>query len=148
MAASVRPISGENPGATVRHASLQVPETVTNVTKHEAENTKSVTILNRIITLETTSTGRQIVYEVDQRHVQILRREFGLDGPSVKGVTSPCDKSQKYLEVRPLANQDATLFRSGTMRLVYIAADLPQLQFPAHKPAYHAPTYERKICHF
>ena len=49
---------------------------------------KSIRILNRIV--EWRKEG--ILYEADQRHVEICMKEMGLDESS-REVTTPCDKS-------------------------------------------------------
>ncbi len=87
---------------------------------------KSVRIPNRIVSWN----ERGIQYEPDQRHVEIVIKALGLEkGKSVVtlGAKDKLDTdSEKILE-----GAAATLYRSLTMRLSYLAQDRPDIQFHA-----------------
>ena len=96
---------------------------------------KHVSILNRLIDLTNENGVRKITYEPDPRHVDLLLQHLQLDGPNVRPVSTPGEKKGDYLDDTPLSPEDSTMFRSCTMRLAYLAVDLPHLQFVANRLA-------------
>ncbi len=96
----------------------------------EPTDDKSVRILARIVSWN----ERGIQYEPDQRHVEIVVKALGLQkGESVvmPGAKEKLDTdSEKALE-----GSAATLYRSLTMRLSYLAQDRPDIQFSCKKTA-------------
>ncbi|CAK0826515.1 unnamed protein product [Prorocentrum cordatum] len=94
---------------------------------------KHVTILNRLVDLNDAS--RVVSLEPDPRHVDLLRGLVGFDGRS-KSVTTPADKRLEDMhDEEPLGRGQATAFRSATMRLAYLAADVPVYGFSANRLA-------------
>ena len=102
----------------------------------EPEDDKTITILNRLITVETSGV-RRILYEPDPRHAEILIKGNGLitSKNRSRAVTSPGEKGGDYYDVREIEGEQATVYRSQTMRLSFLAQDLPHLQFAANKTA-------------
>ena len=71
--------------------------------------------------------------EPDQRHVDIVLREHGLDDSRSKGVDTPRVKkseSQVFagLESPPLDREGVRLYRSGAMRISYLGQDRADVQ--------------------
>ena len=94
---------------------------------------KHVTILNRLVDLNDAS--QVVSLEPDPRHVDLLRGLVGFDGRS-KSVTTPADKRLEDMhDEEPLGRGQATAFRSATMRLAYLAADVPVYGFSANRLA-------------
>ena len=56
---------------------------------------KTISLLNRIITLEVDAGRRRVVYEPDPRHIELLLHQFGF-GKKTKGVATPSEKSKEY----------------------------------------------------
>ena len=96
---------------------------------------KTISLLNRIITLEVDAGRRRVVYEPDPRHIEILLHQFGFGNKKAKGVATPSEKSKEYGDTTLLDESLHTNFRSGTMRLSYVSMDLPHLQQAANKTA-------------
>jgi histone deacetylase 1/2 len=71
--------------------------------------------------------------EADLRQAEKLLRDFKLDGPGVKAAASPGVKAtREQLDVdQPLEKHKATPYRAVVARANYLAADRPELQFPA-----------------
>ena len=46
---------------------------------------KTISLLNRMITLEVDAGRRRVVYEPDPRHIEILLHQFGFGGKKAKG---------------------------------------------------------------
>ncbi len=90
----------------------------------EQSDDKSVRILNRIVSWN----ERGIQYEPDQRHVEIVVKTLGLE--KGKSVVTPGakDKNTETFD-KSLEGAQATLYRSLTMRLSYLAQDRPDIQF-------------------
>ncbi len=90
----------------------------------EPHDDKSVRILNRIVTWS----ERDIMYEPDQRHVEIVIKALGLE--KGKSVVTPGEnvKADPDLD-KPLESATSTLYRSLTMRLSYLAQDRPDIQY-------------------
>ena len=98
-----------------------------------AADDKHVTILNRLVDLKDDS--RVVTLEPDPRHVDLLRGLVGFDGRS-KSVTTPADKRLEDMhDEEPLSRVQATAFRSATMRLAYLAADVPVYGFSVNRLA-------------
>ena len=95
---------------------------------------KHCTILNRLIDSTVGEDGSVITYEPDPRHVDLLEH-MGLEGAKVKGVSTPGEKSGTYYDETELEKSNVTLHRSCVMRLAYLSADLPHLQFCANRLA-------------
>ena len=69
---------------------------------------------------------RRVSVEPDSRHAQLLIKELGLQG--AKGVDMPMEKRSAEQQFRdwespPLDAARAKLYRSGTMRVAYLAQD-------------------------
>ena len=101
----------------------------------EEGDDRHISVLNRLISFETVDGQRQIVYEPDPRHGEILIRQFGLDKSNARGVTTPGEKAGDYYHDEKLTGVEASEYRSYTMRLGYLAQDMPHLQFAANKVA-------------
>ena len=87
-------------------------------------------ILNRIARYVPQNKSNNMAMEIepDQRHVDILLREHGLDGLRSKGLDTPRVKkseSQVFagLESPLLDREGVSLYRSGTMRISYLGQD-------------------------
>ena len=85
-------------------------------------------ILNRIVRYVPQNKSNKMAMEIepDQRHVDILLREHGLDDFRSKGVDTPRVKkseSQVFagLELHPLDREGVRLYRSGTLRISYLS---------------------------
>ena len=96
---------------------------------------KHCTIMNRLIDFTVSEDGPVITYEPDPRHVDLLLEYMGLEGAKVKGVSTPGEKSGTYNDETELEMSNVTLYRSCVMRLAYLSADLPHLQFCANRLA-------------
>ena len=91
----------------------------------ESGDDKSARVLNRIVTME----DEQIIIEADQRHVEIVVRELGLD--EAKGVRTPGIKDPPTSEEidEALGPAEAKRFRSVAARLNFLASDRPDVQY-------------------
>ena len=96
---------------------------------------KHCKILNRLVSLEVSNGIRQLTYEVDPRHVDLLIRGMGFEKGRTKAVTTPAERKDANYNTEPLPQEVVTSFRSGAMRLNFIGADLPHLQFSANVSA-------------
>ena len=101
----------------------------------DGSSQQEAVILNRIVrNVPPNSTNRMAMeIETDQRHVDILLREHGLDDSRSKGVDTPRVKkseSQVFagLESLPLDREGVRLYRSGTMRISYLGQDRADVQ--------------------
>ena len=95
----------------------------------------SIRILNRIV-----EWGKQgILYEADQRHVEICLREMGIEESS-REVATPCDKSLEDKknanalksceeEEEKLESCAATRYRGMTAGINYLGQDRSEIQF-------------------
>ena len=86
-----------------------------------------VTVLNRLVDFLWIDGVPTLTYEPDSRHADLLARQVGMTGQKVKGVGAPGEKRGDYYDTTALAGSLVTVFRSCTMRLAYLAADLPHL---------------------
>ena len=80
--------------------------------------------------------------EADGRHVEVLRASLNLDGSAAKGVDTPRVKRSEAeafaaLQEPKLNPRDTTTYRSGTMRLSYLAQDRADVQEAAKCLAQH-----------
>ena len=96
---------------------------------------KHISILNRLVSFETIDGVNRISYEPDPRHAEILVKNFGLNGGQTRGVSTPGEKSGDYWNPQPLEGPQVSEYRSCTVRLGYLAQDLPHLQLVANKVA-------------
>ena len=96
---------------------------------------KHISLLNRLITLEFVGGKRRITLEPDPRHVDLIIKGMGLRPGRSKGVSTPGCKSDDNYNTQPLEGDQATSYRSLTMRLMFLSLDLPHLQFVANKTA-------------
>ena len=92
-------------------------------------------ILNRIVRYMPPNKASRMAMEMepDQRHVDILLREHGLDDSRSKGVDTPRVKkseSQVFagLESPPLDREGVRLYRSGAVRISYLGQDRADVQ--------------------
>ena len=104
-----------------------------------AHHKLEITILNRVLTWRVADAakglGEMITYEADQRHADILMRDYGLEPGKSKGKQVPWDKPS-YIGKHPLAGPLLTAaasrrFKSSCMRHLFLALDRPDLQFVA-----------------
>ena len=91
---------------------------------------KEIRLLNRIIAWE----NDHIRYEADQRHSEILIKEFALEGS--KGVETPgvnenrlCDDEEDNTE--PLPANQVTKYRAAAARCNFLGLDRPDVQYAA-----------------
>ena len=108
----------------------------------EAGDDHHVSILNRLVDCRRLNGVETIDYESDQRHADLIVSQLGLDKSKAKGLSTPGEKRGDYYDMEPLQKDLVTTYRSCTMRLAYLAADLPMLQFSANRLArgMNAPT--------
>jgi len=94
----------------------------------ESKDDKAVRILNRIVTW----TEDGLKYEPDQRHVDIILQQLGLDSKS-KSLSSPMLKPAEVKEEAggddDLERNKATMYRALTARGLYLAQDRSDIQF-------------------
>ena len=100
----------------------------------EHEDDKHTTVLNRLIDFTEIDKVEAIIYEPDPRHVDLLQQHVGMSGKS-KGVGTPGEKKGDYYDNTPLEKDAVTMYRSCTMRLTFLAADVPHLQFAGNRLA-------------
>jgi len=85
-----------------------------------------VCMLNRII--EYDKARDEITYEPDPRHAQIAIEQLGMKG--CKGVSTPgTTETGDDIECDTLSPMETALYRSATMRVCYLAQDIPAIQF-------------------
>ena len=96
----------------------------------ESHDLKEIRLLNRVIAW----TPSCIRYEADQRHGEILIKEFGLIGS--KGVDTPsshdhriCDDDEDNTE--PLDPSLVTKYRAAAARCNFLGLDRPDIQYSA-----------------
>ena len=82
----------------------------------------SIVILNRLVTW----TDKGIEMEADPRHVDLLLQEVGCEGSKV---TTPLIKEriEEALTSEELDEETSAMYRSASMRLVYLSQDRPDL---------------------
>ena len=96
----------------------------------DGSSQQEAVILNRIVRHVPPNSNRMAMeIEPDQRHVDILLREHGLDDSRSKGVDTPRVKkseSQVFegLESPPLDREGVRLYRSGAMRISYYGMEI------------------------
>ena len=80
----------------------------------------SIVILNRLVTW----TGKCIELEADPRHVALLIQEVGCEGSKV---STPLVKEriEETLNSEEVSEEQATMYRSASMRLAYLSQDRP-----------------------
>ena len=107
---------------------------VVSVISHGSLQQEAV-ILNRIVRYVPSNEANRMATEIepDQRHVDILLREHGLNDSRSKGVDTPRVKkseSQVFagLESSPLDREGVRLYRSGVMRISYLGQDRADVQ--------------------
>ena len=100
----------------------------------EAGDDHHITLLNRLVDFTVEDGVETIRYEPDPRHVELVCQQVGI-GPRSKGVSTPGEKQGDYFDEEPLGKADTTLFRSCVMRMAFVAADLPNLQFSGNRMA-------------
>jgi len=96
-----------------------------------------VRILNRLVTWVIGERGEldEIHWEPDPRHVEILRRQCGLQENS-KSVVSPGAKDCRQVLEGPECDEPTSrLFKSVCMRLAYLASDRPDICFTSKEAA-------------
>ena len=91
---------------------------------------QSIDILNRLVSW----TSRGIELEADPRHVDIILKEVGCEGAKVTTALVK-EKIEQVEEAEPLSSEDASWYRSVSMRLAYLSQDRPDLQVPAKELA-------------
>lgn len=91
---------------------------------------QSIDILNRLVSW----TDRGIELEGDPRHAEIIIREMGCAGGKI---TTPLVKErvEEVDDAEPLSPNDASKYRSVSMRLAYLSQDRPDLQVLAKELA-------------
>ena len=101
----------------------------------DGSSQQEAVILNRIVRYVPPNATNRMAMEIepDQRHVDILLREHGLDDSRSKGVDTPRVKkseSQVFagLESLPLDREGVRLYRSGVMRISYLGQDRADVQ--------------------
>ena len=101
-----------------------------------AGDAPEVRCLNRIFRWvpETDSSPAAIELEADPRHQQIIKKQLGLMNSS-KGVVTPGVKASSPELGENLVGEDATSFRSLTMRSSYLAEDRPEMRFAVREIA-------------
>jgi hypothetical protein len=101
----------------------------------DAKDKKEIIILGRIVRWEPWG----ISYRADPKHRKLIAEYFGLDANSRKlttngskdeGISTTSRGNIHYLE-EELGNDEKTSFRAVAARLNYLAADCPDVQFPA-----------------
>ena len=82
----------------------------------------SIVILNRLVTW----TDKGIELEADPRHVALLIQKVGCEGSKV---STPLVKEriEEALNSEELSEEQATMYRSASMRLAYLSQDRPDL---------------------
>ena len=95
---------------------------------------KHVLVLNKLIDFRDSGGERVVTLEPDPRHMDLLRKTCGPSAKS-RAVTT----ADNYDEALLSANE-ATAFRSSTMRLAFVAADIPVPAFVATRLGLAKPT--------
>ena len=96
----------------------------------ESHDLKEIRLLNRIIAW----TPECIRYEADQRHSEILIKQFGLTGS--KGVDTPSSHENRITEdeednTEPLDPSLVTKYRAAAARCNFLGLDRPDVQYAA-----------------
>ena len=99
---------------------------------------QEIVCLNRILRWcnEDTTGPERIEYEADPRHAEIYISQLGLNDRT-KSFAQPGTKvTGDWLDDgAEISGQDRVLYRSSTMRLVYLGLDRPEIQFAAKECA-------------
>ena len=123
------------------HAQLQAHLVVKirGVLGPDPADTHEIVCLNRIVRWCTDAAGHErIEYECDPRHQQLVVEHLGLAAQRTKPVTTPGVKGDTGdNDDSELNRQGSALYRSICMRINYMAADRPDLQFAAKEAARH-----------
>ena len=93
----------------------------------ESQNDEHVTVLKRLIDIQDIAGVPTIAYEPDPRHIGLLIEQMGLQDNRSKGFGTRGEMKSYYFD-----ETDATLYRSGMMRLGYVGADCSDLQFASN----------------
>ena len=101
----------------------------------ERGDDKHITILNRLVDMEVINGVQTITYEPDPRHVDLVIKHMSMIGSKVKSVSTPGEKRGDYHDQTSLDKAQATMYRSCTMRIAYLSADLPHLQHSSNRMA-------------
>ena len=91
---------------------------------------QSIDILNRLVSW----TSRGIELEADPRHADIILREVGCEGAKVTTALVK-ERIEEVEGAEPLTSEDASWYRSVSMRLAYLSQDRPDLQVLAKELA-------------
>ncbi|CAE7686814.1 GIP, partial [Symbiodinium sp. CCMP2456] len=91
---------------------------------------QSIDILNRLVSW----ISRGIELEADPRHVDIILREIGCEGAKVTTALVK-ERIEEVENAEPLSSEDASWYRSVSMRLAYLSQDRPDLQVLAKELA-------------
>ena len=83
----------------------------------------SIVILNRLVTW----TDKGIELEADPRHVALLIQEVGCEGSKVSTPLVKERIEEEALNSEELSEEQATMYRSASMRLAYLSQDRPDL---------------------
>ncbi len=101
----------------------------------EGAEMQELVVLNRIVRHVPAKglQGEAMEMEADLRHAEVLLRQYGLDEERTKKAETPrAKKTQEQAfadaESEVLSRQEATAYRSATMRLSYMAQDRGDLQ--------------------
>ena len=96
----------------------------------EESDQKEISILGRRVAWRTWG----ISYEADPRHRKLITEYFGFDATSRKLTTNgskEVDGQNEDKEEIELSTEEQTSFRAVAARLNFLAADCPDIQFPA-----------------
>ena len=102
----------------------------------QAIGDKHVAILNRLIDVQDNGGEPVVTLEPDRRHVHLLREACGLSATPLAVTTLGNNNLVNYDQML-LSASKATSFRSSTMRLAFVAADIPVFAFVARRLARH-----------
>ena len=103
----------------------------------EKNDGKHISVLNRLLSTETVDGVSCLTYEPDPRHAGTLAEQMGLKEGKSRVVKTPGEKKGDYYYTPGLEGVSARQYRSATMRLIYLAQDLPQIQYVAGTVAEH-----------
>ena len=92
----------------------------------DAKDKKEIIILGRIVRWE--SWG--ISYEADPKHRRLIAEYFGMDEKS-RALSTNGSKDENGNDDEEVVGEEMTSFRAVAARLNYLAADCPDIQFPA-----------------
>ena len=96
---------------------------------------KKISLLNRLIELKVENGERVLRFEPDPRHVQIALHDLGFNKKGAKPLSSPGANDVEFACQDELPEDERTKFRSITMRIAFLAQDLPHLMHPVKEAA-------------